>query len=328
MVDRITTNALVTIQTTQPTPAHLPNQLCVKGYFNETGRTIRFVGESEACFYRDAVTYTGIRSLPVIWADVDPQTRHGVILSADVTAAGGQFLDAHSEYSSDKVAESLQQLACLHAASWYTPTWTRAQWLAPRLGRTLLGERRAASAERIAANLSGDNGRGVPPRWRDAGRLMASYAEAVEALDGEGDINGRCVIHGDTHVGNLFLTGEGKPVLTDWQLVQRGMWFLDIGYHIGATLDVDQRRSHERDLLSHYLDCLRAHGVHQPPTFAQAWTQLQQGFLHGFYLWGITTYVNPEIIAVMLHRLGTAVDDHQSLHTPRLFGHSVNKEAP
>jgi hypothetical protein len=88
------------------------------------------------------------------------------------------------------------------------------------------------------------------------------------------------------------------------------MWYLDVGYHIGSTLDVDARRAHERDLLTHYLDCLRLNGIDQIPTFTQAWAQLSKGILHGLYLWAITTYVDPAIIAVMLHRLGTAADDH------------------
>ncbi|MDH6246482.1 phosphotransferase [Mycobacterium sp. OTB74] len=315
-VDRITTNALFTIETAQPAPAQLPTQMCVKGYFNDTGRPICFVGEPEASFYRDAVAATGIRSLPVLWADVDPQTRHGVILSADITATGGQFLDAHSQYSPSQVAASLEQLAQLHATSWNLPAWTNVDWLAPRLGRTLQGDRQAISAERIAINLTGDNGQGIPPRWRVADRVINSYTALVENLRNHSAAAGSCVIHGDAHAGNVFLDSEGQPAFTDWQLVQRGMWYLDVGYHIGSTLDVDARRAHERDLLTHYLDCLRRNGVREVPTFSQAWAQLSKGILHGLYLWAITTYVDPTIIAVMLHRLGTAADDHHQVSAP------------
>ncbi len=35
--------------------------------------------------------------------------------------------------------------------------------------------------------------------------------------------------------------------------------------------------------------------------------------VHGFFLWGITTKVQPDVIATLLHRLGTAVADHHAL---------------
>jgi hypothetical protein len=33
------------------------------------------------------------------------------------------------------------------------------------------------------------------------------------------------------------------------------------------------------------------------------------GLVHGLFLWGITVYVRPEVIAQLLRRLGTAADD-------------------
>lgn len=90
------------------------------------------------------------------------------------------------------------------------------------------------------------------------------------------------------------------------------MWSLDVGYHIASTLTVDERRRTERDLLRHYLDCLASHGV-TPPPWDDAWRAIAFGMVHGFYLWGITTKVQPAVIATLLHRLGTAVADHDAL---------------
>ncbi len=38
-------------------------------------------------------------------------------------------------------------------------------------------------------------------------------------------------------------------------------------------------------------------------------TSTASGLVHGFFLWGITQYVTPDIITELLHRLGTAADD-------------------
>ena len=88
------------------------------------------------------------------------------------------------------------------------------------------------------------------------------------------------------------------------------MWYFDVGYHIASTLTVEERRRSERDLLRHYLDALASYGV-TPPSWDDAWRAIAGGMLHGFFLWGITTKVEPAIIATLLTRLGTAVADRR-----------------
>jgi hypothetical protein len=91
--------------------------------------------------------------------------------------------------------------------------------------------------------------------------------------------------------------------------VQRGPWYLDVGYHVAAMLTVEDRRSHEGALVQHYLDRLAAAGVERPAS-GTVEDGLRRGFLHGFFLWGITLKAKPVIITALLERLGTALDDH------------------
>ena len=160
----------------------------------------------------------------------------------------------------------------------------------------------------MTANLDGPNGLDVPPAVRDARALLAAHRRLSAAAPGPSS-RGWCVIHGDAHVGNIMVDAAGRPWLVDWQLVQRGFWQVDVGYLIAATLPPERRRSAERDLLRHYLDCLAAQGI-SPPTFDDAWPLLADGMTHGFFLWSITTKVAPDVIAVLLGRLGAAVADH------------------
>jgi Ecdysteroid kinase-like family len=107
----------------------------------------------------------------------------------------------------------------------------------------------------------------------------------------------------------VYLDPDGCTSLLDWQLVQRGPWYLDVGYHIATMLTVEDRRSHEAALIGHYLERLAAAGI-DPPDGGAVEHGVRRGLIHGFYLWGITLKVKPEIIASLLERLGTAVDDH------------------
>src|SRR5215475_9379420 len=215
VVDRISTNARFTIECADAMPAGLSPNLCVKGYFNEIGRAARFVGEPEAYFYRDLADATGVRTLRPVYVDVDPLTRHGVVVTIDVVAEGAEFLDGRSPFTLDVAAQSLRELARLHAATWADPRWSTRPWLAPRMGKVLesWGVRKTTSV--IAANLHGPNGRGVPDEMRDEHRLITAY----RALATELKSLPWCVIHGDPHVGNLFLDAQRRPCLLDWQLI-------------------------------------------------------------------------------------------------------------
>lgn len=304
VVSRVSTNARFRIECAGDTPDGLSPDLCGKGYFSEVGRAHRHVGAAEVRFYRDIAASTGVRTLRSVYADVDPATRHGVVVTEDVVAQGATFLDALSDYTPDQAAESLEQLAELHAATWGDPAYAEAAWLASRLGTYL--ERRGLPE--IRGNFEGPIGSRVPDESRDAERLVDAYRRlAAESRSA----SPWSVIHGDAHVGNLYLDGGGRPSFLDWQLVQRGPWYLDVGYHIASTLTVADRRAAERDLVRHYLDRLAARGV-DPPGEDDAWLGVRRGMVHGFFLWGITLKVEPAVTTTLLERLGTAVADHDA----------------
>jgi Phosphotransferase enzyme family len=304
VISRIATNARFRIECAGGVPDGLSPELCGKGYFTETGRAFRHVGEAEACFYRDIAGRAGLRTLRSVYADVDPATRHGVVITEDVVATGATFLDARSEYTPDQTAASLEELAKLHAATWCDPALADVSWLASRLADNL--ERRGVAD--VRGNFEGPIGAGVPEETRDAERLVGAYrALAAEACD----TTPWSVIHGDAHVGNLYLDGAGRPSFVDWQLAQRGPWYLDVGYHIASALTVADRRRAEHDLVRHYLDLLAAAGV-DIPSLDEAWLGVRRGIVHGFFLWGITRMVDPAVTATLLERLGTAAADHDA----------------
>ncbi|WP_029429832.1 phosphotransferase [Blastococcus sp. URHD0036] len=306
VVSRVSCNARFRIEYTGAPDEELPRDLCVKGYFSDMGNgEASAAGLSEAMFYGSLAATTGVRTLRPVYAAVDPATRASIVITEDVEARGGSFLDPLSTYTPDQVAESLEQFATLHAATWMSPAVADAPWLASSLPHLL----RSRGLPEIQGNFEGPIGAGVPTAVRDGRRLVDAYTvvaeEAVTASPWT-------VMHGDAHVGNLFLDGEGRPCLVDWQLVQRGPWYIDVGYHIASTMPADVRRGVERDLLRHYLDRLAAGGVDRPDE-DEARRLITRGIVHGFYLWAITLRVAPPITTELLTRLGTAAEDHEVL---------------
>jgi hypothetical protein len=306
IVSRVSTNACFHVECRGDVPIGLPTDLCVKGYFtdcSDTATASRTAGVPEALFYLHLADGTGVRTLDCVYAEVDPVTQHGVIITGDVAALGAKFLDALSPYTADQVAESLEQYAILHGRSW-AEGQAEEPWLAPRLEATM----RVRGLREISRNFEGPIGGLVPEEVRDAERLLDAVRRLAELLE---EAEPRCLLHGDAHIGNIYLDAAGHPCLVDWQLIQRGPWYMDIGYHLGCTMSPEERRRTESDLLAHYLERLGAEGA-AAPSWGDARRLIGRGLVYGFFLWAITLKVAPPITTVMLGRLGSAVADHDA----------------
>jgi hypothetical protein len=262
-------------------------------------------GQVEAVFYRDlAPTLGDVRIPPCLHAGVDEATGHGLIVMEDLVDAGATFLDPLSSYGPEQAAATLDQLAALHAARWNSAADELPATLAPRL-EMLAG---IFPTGQLQAQLDDGRTPDVPPDVRRADRVQA----AVRALAALVDDNPSCVVHGDVHTGNVYLLADGQPGLIDWQVVQRGIWALDVAYHLAAVLDPGDRERSERELVDHYRDRLAAHGV-TPPGRERAWWLYRAHLPYGFYMWGITRMVDRPIIERHTRRLGLAVAAHRSL---------------
>lgn len=283
----------------------LPGALCAKGYFNPGVRVQ--AGQVEAVFYRELAPSLGaVSTPPCVHVGIDETTGHGLVVMEDLVAAGATFLDPLSSYGPDQAAATLDQLAALHAATWENPEMAPSPAFTPRLA-TLAGY---FQPDQLQAQLDDGRAPDVPADVRRADRVQAAV-RALGALVDSGD-HPRCVVHGDVHTGNVYQQADGRPGLIDWQVVQWGVWALDVAYHLAAVLDPADRARAERDLLDHYLDRLAAHGV-APPDREQAWWLYRAHLPYGFYMWGITRMVDRPIVERHTSRLGRAVADHQSL---------------
>lgn len=300
IVERVSTNARFEID--GDIPDGLPPALCAKGYFSEAGRGSSAAGVPEACFYRDLAHPIGVRTLNSVWADVDPVTDHGVVITEDAVAAGAVFCDALDDCTVERVADQLGQFAMLHAYGWEQPEIVTSN---PALETRLQFILNVRGLQEISANFDGPNGIGVPDGTRTAQGLVDAYRQLAAHTVGPG----WTIAHGDAHVGNTFIDGENRGCLLDWQVTQFAPWWIDVGYHIASALEPDVRAANERDLVQHYLDALAAAGVTTVPSRDDAWDGYRKGVVHGFFLWGITVYVRPEVIAQLLRRLGTAADE-------------------
>jgi thiamine kinase-like enzyme len=201
----------------------------------------------------------------------------------------------------------MREFAALHAKFW-AGELADDPWMAPKYPWYL----DVIGREEWDTLLQGARGQGIPEETRQASRIRAGLG----ALTTWYSSRPKTLVHADAHPGNFYITATGDLGFTDWQNYEFGHWSMDVAYHVAGSLTPEDRRAHEKELLSEYLSHLRAAGV-ETPGFDQAWEDFRVSLVYGYFLWSITRRVYEPITIEMNRRLGTAVTEHESF---RLLG--------
>ncbi len=278
---------------------------CVKAHFGDDGPGTL---ASEARFYRDLAPRVTMRTPRVAYVGIDETTGRALVVMEDVVGNGGRFLDAHQPYSVDTTRDSLGQLARLHAATWNDPRPVGCDWLVPKMAEMMA----MFPTQTLQRLLDDGRGPGIAPELRRADLLREAVLRTAE-------VPATCVIHGDTHSGNVYLDAAGRACWLDWQVVQPGHWSTDVTYHLGTVLTVDDRRTHEAALLRHYLHELEGLGV-DAPSWDEAWESYTRGFCFGFFLWVITRISSRAVVLIHMPRLAAALTDHDTYRRLGVIG--------
>jgi hypothetical protein len=118
-----------------------------------------------------------------------------------------------------------------------------------------------------------------------------------------------------------MLHPAGKDVVVvDWQTLSVALPARDLGYFIGTSLPVEQRRAQEEQLVATYYEVLQAQGV-TGYSFDRFTTDYRIGQLHGPMITVIGSLTSSgtrgsladEMFLSMARRSCAAVRDHQSI---------------
>ena len=129
----------------------------------------------------------------------------------------------------------------------------------------------------------------------------------------------RTLLHSDVHLGNWYVTGDGRMGLCDWALVCRGHWSRDFAYALSTVLDVADRRAWERDLLRRYLDRMKEFAAVRVD-FDEAWLHYRRQTFAALLMWTPTLChpptmpdMQPEAMSLeMIRRITAAMSDLES----------------
>ena len=294
--------------------AGLPTELYAK---TTTGLAQRLLVGGAQVIHGEPLFYTVFRpriemEAPLgYWGGVDNRSWRSMILMEDIaTTRGATFIKPTTPLTRAQVEDIVVNLAACHGAWWEDPELGKLKTTRDHLhnvsGFVDMGKRCAVGLQ-TARDV-------VVPAVRDeAKRLWRGTARALEMAATQQPLT---LLHGDTHVGQAYVTGDGRMGLTDWQSIMAGGWGYDFGYFVGSACEPDDRREWERELLELYLTKLGEAGG-RPPSFADAWHIYRQSLCYPCTAWLFAygrAFYQPRMqpddtCRVVISRLATAIDD-------------------
>ncbi|MFA5525099.1 MAG: phosphotransferase [Tissierellales bacterium] len=298
---------------------NLPNTFIVKGNFpgeNDPSTGSAWAMANELRSIRDIA--------PLVDAPVMPRSYHIVVeeeassvLMEDLTPKGAIFFDAFRTLSLGQAMAFMDAFARMHASSWNSPAFLDGGEMGPA---TLAGENRKLvndvyfpsffAPENWQSYIELPRGRALPNKFQDLATAQAAWSRMWETVKQSAMV----VIHGDEHLGNLFVDAQGKAGVIDW-VARPEHWPVGISYFMLCALDILDRRRWERALLSHYLTRLKFYGAADVPAFEEAWFLYRCATFYPVVTWLNNSGVwQPEAInTANAVRAATAAMDHDAM---------------
>jgi hypothetical protein len=242
--------------------AGIPERVILKGGFEPHSRAMHYMHGEEVHAYADVAPHSPLR-MPECWfAGYDPGGQQGIVIMEDLVARGVRFLHPQQPLAPGDVARRLTMLARHHALRWdraggfgWAPHIADATYFESVLTEAFWREC-VTSARGAAASV----------RFHDLAWMRGTIGK-LNRLARELPCT---LIHGDTHLGNLYVDVDGEPGFFD-SLPHWAPAMYEISYHVAGALDVADRREHERGLVGHYREELIACGVRAPSLEAFMW---------------------------------------------------------
>jgi hypothetical protein len=251
-----------------------------------------------------------IRAPKVHWADWDPETEDSVLVMEDLTdmRPGDQLVGL----SGEQAGLGLDQLAKLHARWWGDESLSRHTWAGSLVDPTYY------------VGIPAGFDMLLPVAKQHYGHVLESAIAVLDLLHPQ--INRlqehlcrgpNTLLHGDFRGDNLmFGAGAHQPAvaLLDFQAVVVGRGEMELGYFLGQSMTIDERRAHERDLVERYARGLVANGV-AGYSATECWEDYRFSLLYslayGVLMAGLDVTHPPTFakVELILDRLATAATD-------------------
>ncbi len=211
--------------------------------------------EAEVRFYRELAPHTPTGLPHVHLSEIVPGTADFVIVMEDLSDL--TFVDQATGMSADQAQAAVEAIADVHAAWWGKVMVDELDWIpvsaGPRIEMVaeLLPQVGPVFLERFGDRLG-------PEAAAHAEWFIANVLPCFRTLAGTAETT---LIHSDYRVENIMFGHAGDAVIIDWQGMARGVGTYDLAYTLSGSMQIEDRRAHERDLVAAYHRRLVGHGI-------------------------------------------------------------------
>ena len=230
------------------------------------------IWRNECHFYRHAASRVPIR-VPQAYVAAAQGSRFVLVLE-DLNAAGDLRLftnpDMIAGVNVERAKKCLSAFAALHASFHGLSVEERAAILPPELHPFNSPRARVLSPVLSRAAIAPCHRKAPELFPKDMVELYQHAMSKYDTLLAYWYREPLTLIHGDSHLGNFFVTGDRMGML-DWQAVQWAKGIRDVQYFLINSMREELLAAKERELIEHYVAELASHGVMLP--YAEAWAQ-------------------------------------------------------
>ena len=245
-----------------------PTHICVKGVFDPVmvasqPWTVSLAQREANFFAKLAPTIRHMDHPHGWWGGVSEE--QGIAIMSDLTNEGCTFAPEIASYGLVEVLEGATQLAGLHAQFWgqsqeETPCkfgFAEPDFFANNPGIWNNFDPAMTFMVRPWDNVVREPGRTRLPEYLMDG---ARVNKAWDRFCAQRNPKFRTLLHGDTHIGNVYFTADGQTRFLDWSAFHFGSCFHDLVYFMTTMFTAEDRRIHEMLVLNHYLESLHRFG--------------------------------------------------------------------
>ena len=215
-------------------------------------------------------------------AQADDRSWRSIAIMEDIAATrGARFVGPTERLSREQMHDIVTTLACMHGQLWEDPAINVLHTLREYIQRTT-----AMVALRDRAEVGMERAKHEIPAGLQ-GQADRIYNATVASLGIGTDQMPQTLLHGDAHVGQTYVTGEGRMGYADWHHCLRGGWAYDFAYCVNSACEPEDRREWERGLMETYLKALAEYGG-AAASFDEAWLAYRQQCFWPFVAWVFT----------------------------------------
>ena len=254
------------------------------------------LGTKEVLAYKAFGDDPPVRTPRCYLAREDRLRRRSILLLEDLSATA-EFRTVVDSVTAAEAEAVVDALAGLHARFWNSDRFDGdLRQLAHRSPAEIrLGD---LIRRKFIGNITGHTAAIIPDDQKRACRIFFERSADIDAF---WTSQPRTLIHGDTHLGNLFFE-NGCPGFLDWQVAMTWPGIRDVAYFVTASVEADEARRIERDLVRRYVTRLGELGVYVDGE--RTWTLYQAAITEPWLAFVCTAEAGDRMQSFEISRVG------------------------